>query len=100
MPAVTFYGASDDLVEVEGAVSEEYDGDDVLLLVTSDTRQSYVHVKYERTGTWSVALFPVDEDMPAHAGTATTKGYSAYLTVGLSDPFTIVRVQPLRSRGL
>lgn len=94
MPAITFYGASDDLVEVEGALREEYDGDDVLLLVTSDTRQSYVHVKYERTGTWSVALFPVDEDMPAHSGNAATNGYSAYLTVGVESPFTVVRVQP------
>ena len=93
MAALTFYGASDDLVEVEGALSEEYNDDDVLLLLTSGSQQSYVRVKFERTGTWSVALFPVDEDMEAHSGVVSIDGHSAYLTVGVESPFTVVRVQ-------
>lgn len=93
MAALTFYGASDDLVEVEGALREEYDGDDVLLLVTSTGKQSYVRVRFEDTGTWSVSLCPVDEDMPAHSGTVISVNYSAHLTVGVESPFTVVRVQ-------
>ena len=98
MPAITFFGASDDLVEVAGAVNEEYNDDDVLLLLTSaltggGSRQSYIRVKFENTGTWSVALYPVDEDMPGHKGSVAVESYSAYLTVGVENPFTLVRVQ-------
>lgn len=57
MNTVTVYGASDDLIEVEGAIREEfsaYDEEDGVYLAFSDG--TVLHVQYDDDGLWRIAL--------------------------------------------
>jgi hypothetical protein len=76
MKTYVIYGASDDLVEVEGAIREEYNcwdehGAQLTLAYEVDTDHMRggvrVHVKYELSGCWSVGISPLDEDIPIPA---------------------------------
>lgn len=48
---VTIYGCSDDLVEVEGDLAEEFNGDDVTLVFGDGT---HIHAQYQRDGCWRI----------------------------------------------
>ena len=57
------YGASDDLIEVDGDLREEYNADKgTFTLAAPDGAGVRIHVKYESTGTWRVGLHALDED--------------------------------------
>jgi hypothetical protein len=49
---VTIYGCSDDLVEVEGDLTDEFSGDDVLLMFGDDT---HIRARYDKDGIWRLA---------------------------------------------
>lgn len=80
---VTFYGAGDDLVEVEGTIPgcDEYPTDDA----TFGIGGLWVRVKYESDGVWSIAVKQVDEDVPVAARNISMgvhkSGYSMTLTL-------------------
>lgn len=69
MAQVTIYGASDDLIEVDGDLSEEFSlpGDDKAILAFGDG--SVLAVNYDEFGVWRIhriltgsALYEHDED--------------------------------------
>ena len=92
MPDLTFYGASDDLIEIDGAFSEEYGREDGHFLVIDGERHMRVHVFYTSQGTWAVACWQLSEAMPAIPGTITFDRYTAKLTLDVGEK---VQVQPL-----
>jgi hypothetical protein len=71
---VTIYGASDDLVEVDGDVPgcDEYGTDIATFKVTGqDDRVTRVGITYTANGCWSIAAAPWDEDVPMVPATIT-----------------------------
>lgn len=80
MPDVTLYGASDDLIEVEGDVAgcDEYSAEDAhFLLVGTEGRRVRVRVWYTRRGLWAIAAAPIEEDKPMLPLEITGSGYTA-----------------------
>lgn len=68
------YGASDDLIEVDGDLREEFYADKIgkglegktitLSRIVGGTVEGLdIHVRYERGGVWSVAVSQLDEDI-------------------------------------
>jgi hypothetical protein len=84
---ITIYGASDDLIEIEGEAAgcDEYPADDAdsgsFVLIGTDDRQLRVRVSYGHNGVWVIALSPVDEDVPALTAVVSGSGYSARATI-------------------
>lgn len=66
MPTLTIYGASDDLIEVDGIEgADEFSkpkGSWTGLIENPDGNKLAVFVDYRRTGTWTVAFGQYDED--------------------------------------
>lgn len=63
MKQLTFYGASDDLVEVEGPGGDEFPTDDGRFrLALPDGTGIRVEVAYNDEGTWAVAVAPLMDD--------------------------------------
>lgn len=65
---VYVYGASDDLVEVEGNCPgcDEYSGDDVYLRLIGKGNSTILRVSYESRGVWAIEVAPVAENLPMH----------------------------------
>ena len=65
MAAIRFYGASDDLIEVEGSIPgcDEYNGESGRFEVAG----LVVEVTYESGGVWGVSVAQIDEDVPVTA---------------------------------
>ncbi len=90
MADVTIYGASDDLIEVDGDVPgcDEYNGEAAELLLTGEHEGGlFVTVAYDR-GVWMVGLSPADDGvrmLPVTIDQTTYHdgeiGYSARATV-------------------
>jgi hypothetical protein len=82
------YGASDDLVELEGIVDEEIPGDDVTITVGELGFEGGLTVRalYGRINAcWEMAVGLLDEDEPIPwPVTVTHKGYT--VTVEISCP--------------
>lgn len=57
---VKIYGSSDDLIEVEGSVTEEFNGDNAFLAFSDGT---VLHIKCTKDGIWRIT--------PARRGTST-----------------------------
>lgn len=76
---VTFYGASDDLIEVEGDVPgcDEYNGEDAHFIVVGFEGKVRVRVWYTEHGVWAIAVAPVHERTPMLPVQITGSGYSA-----------------------
>lgn len=95
---VTFYGSSDDLIEVEGYAPgcNEYDGESASFLVVGrDGRQSHVSMAYVNPGVWQVTVGPVDEGIPLVPARIYSGGdaYSAYTAVAvLADVISVARI--------
>lgn len=90
MPDLTFYGASDDLIECAGVVREEWNAEGAkLLVVCPDGRQAHVRVAYEDPGVWVVSYGPVEEDVPAPVGRLEVERYSARLTLDVPEKTTV-----------
>jgi hypothetical protein len=72
MKEITIYGASDDLVEIDGGIREEFycKNDFTTLLLESPDATAIVTVAYTKQGTWAVGLAPGDEGIgiPDHWG--------------------------------
>lgn len=103
---ITIYGASDDLVEVEGCEgADEFCTDDWQgELVAPDGSQMRVYARYELSGCWSVGAAQVDEEhqLPGWPVTITqaaamnpdNPGYSALLSVDAPEGTTLANVKP------
>jgi hypothetical protein len=63
--SVAFYGASDDLIEVEGKLPgcDEYDSDDEIFEICG----LRVRVTYENNGCWAIGVKQISEDIPVTA---------------------------------
>lgn len=97
---IRIYGASDDLVEIEGDIREElgsYDRETVILIGREDAGV-VVRVEYghgNRAGVWGVAFEPVDEDVPIPWPVCVEMGGRGYSAVAVVDcpPGTLLRKQ-------
>jgi hypothetical protein len=85
---ITFYGASDDLIEVEGCENDgEFDGDawSADVVGPGATEQIHVSVWFAENGCWHVGVGQVDESVPLPAWPVTItqheRGGSALLTI-------------------
>src|ERR1700727_2787950 len=64
---ITIYGASDDLVEVDGCEgADEFNSDDwsANIVGPGATEQMHVRCWYDLNGTWQVGVGQVDESVP------------------------------------
>lgn len=96
---VTIYGASDDLVEIEGSIvgADEYssDGHWVGVMEAPDGGTAYVYVDYRDNGTWTVALGQYEEEFNLPPWPATPFvdparcAYSTALSIEVPDGTTI-----------
>tara|TARA_R110002051_G_scaffold314950_3_gene392629 strand:+ start:2153 stop:2458 length:306 start_codon:yes stop_codon:yes gene_type:complete len=94
---LNIYGTSDDLVQFEGAIREEFDSYDkpwVGKLEAPDGSGMMISAVYGGKGTWMIGAGPLDEKvtMPAWPLTLTNSGhcfYSAGLTLEVPDGVTI-----------
>ena len=88
---LTIYGASDDLIEVEGDVPgcDEYSGEKATFVVAGIR----VHVRF--TGNWVVGVEPIDEDVPPTATNMRLsiheRGYSAQLDLDVPGGSYVTR---------
>lgn len=82
---VTIYGASDDLIEVDGHVTgcDEYPSEDDHFVLIGEAGKVRVRVWYTERGLWAIAAAPVDEDTPmlSLALSAGEKNYTAQAVV-------------------
>lgn len=102
MKQQTFFGASDDLVELDGdLLYEEYPCDDAAFVLISPGPEGQepgavrVRVFYGQDGTWFTAVAPFDDDTPFPAGFACSidqDRYTARLTVTVPDDTTIRQI--------
>lgn len=97
MKTLVFYGASDDLMEVEevgGAFAEEFPGELGVFLVVSGEQQAKVRLRYERNGCWSIAVWQAAEGIKLPPATLTTheRDYSALLTLEAADTVSVHRL--------
>lgn len=77
---VTMFGASDDLIEVDGSCPgcDEYPGDDEHFVVTGDNGDVVrVRVWFTRRGVWAIAAAPVREDEAMLPVTISGEGRTA-----------------------
>lgn len=102
MKKLIFYGASDDLAEVEGDHDGEYyiiGGRGTFRLEGHGATGVRVHLVYEDSGCWSVGVSPLGEDTPVPDSwtfTVQPRGieggyprYSAVLTAGVDDDVVV-----------
>jgi hypothetical protein len=86
---ITIYGASDDLVEVEGKIegADEYStgGHWSGVIEAPDGATAIVYVDYRDNGTWTTTIGQYEEDYPLPEWTAATAvepgGYSTTLSL-------------------
>jgi hypothetical protein len=107
MAMITFYGASDDLVEVAGCEgADEFNCDDWSAdLVAPDGARMRVYVRFEMTGCWSVGIGQASEHIPlpewehsitqALAMNPDNDGYSALLTINAPEGTMLTSVKGL-----
>lgn len=84
MSVVTLYGASDDLIEVEGDCSgcDEYNSEDSHFVLIGHSGASVrVRVWYTRRGLWAIAVAPTEEDSAMLPVEITGRGYTAIAVV-------------------
>lgn len=102
---VKVYGASDDLIEFEGAVSDEFNAYDtdfwVGELVVENGDGLVVTAAYVHNGTWAIGVAPLDEDVflpnwKITVGNADDNTYSAMLTIEIPDEAGKVKVKEIK----
>lgn len=92
---VIFYGASDDLIEVEGNVPgcDEYtaDGSDQANFECAGLR---VGVFYTKDGVWGVSVGQIDEDVPvlAQVEALYARGYTMVLELAVPEGAHVTRL--------
>lgn len=81
---VQFYGASDDLIEVEGDAPgcDEYNTEKAVFLVVAENgAKAYVGLRYAMGGVWAAEVVQVDEDVPLPSMRVDSEKYSARVTI-------------------
>lgn len=100
MGRVTIYGASDDLVEVTGAIDDEFgvglNGVWEGVLADPHGEGLRVSIVYTSAGTWSAGVAPLDEDVPlpqwpVGLEVAETR-YSTALSITVPEGTTLTEV--------
>lgn len=84
MSGVLFYGASDDLIEVEGEIPgcDEYNAEDASFVVVCENGSvCIVRVNYTSEGTWQVGVRPIGENVPMPEAFVSGEGYTARISV-------------------
>lgn len=88
---IQIYGHSDDLIEIEGAVSDEYSAYEKIAILRIDDHYNKTSViiigEYgKRAGVWTFSVEPVEEDiqLPPIRIATHENGYSPLLTVECS----------------
>jgi len=97
---LTIYGHSDDLVEFEGAIRQEFDCYDTPWtgkLIAPDGDGLLINALYGKNGTWMIGAGPLDEDQPMPAWPMTLANsadcrYSAALTLEVPDGVTVTEL--------
>lgn len=99
-----FYGASDDLVEVEGDVREEYNpgyetGRWEGVVTDASGHRLLVVVTYAQSGTWAVGIAPVEEGLAlpenwTYDFALLDSDYSVTLTIDGPEAFIVEQVYP------
>lgn len=91
-----FYGASDDLLECEGAIREEIDcfGKPGIYHLKSAEGEMQVVGNYLDSGVWSIGVSQVAEDVPLPPWPVTytmhERGYSTLMTILVPDDTSLV----------
>lgn len=99
--SLRIYGASDDLVEIEGHFAEEVDCYDRSVLITvgwpeanagRDSQGVYVLMRYApkwvKTGVWTAEISPLDEDVEIPWPVTVSlggRGYTAEVVIDCPD---------------
>jgi hypothetical protein len=84
MADVTIYGASDDLVEIEGEAygCDEYNTESATFVLTGERGEGVrVSIFYTGPGVWAITASPLDEDVPMLPLTIVGERYTAKATV-------------------
>jgi hypothetical protein len=100
MSRITFYGASDDLVEVTGYIYDEFgvgmSGVWEGALVDSHGEGLRVSIVYTSEGTWSAGVAPLDEEVPLPLWPISFEmaetGYSTAISITVPDGTTLTEV--------
>jgi hypothetical protein len=100
MSRITFYGASDDLVEVTGYIYDEFgvgrSGVWEGALVAPGGEGLRVSVVYTSVGTWSAGVAPLDEDVPFPLWPigleSAETGYSTAISITVPEGTTLTEV--------
>lgn len=104
---ITVYGASDDLIEVDGCKGADefnaygdptnWHGD----LIAPDGSQMRIMASYERNGCWSVGACQVDEDVPFPAWPVTIRAardreprYTAVMEIDAPEGTRLTNIHP------
>lgn len=99
-----FYGASDDLFEVEGAIREEIGCFNELGIYHLKSAEGEVLVvaTYTDEGCWAIGLGQVEEGAPVPAWPVSysmhERGYSAQLTIEVPDDTQLVMAKEENER--
>jgi len=105
MRELTFYGASDDLFEIEGTRGDEpdevgcYDEPAVAKIHSSEGELCIVgmYAPGNAAACWSIGLMPTDEDVPIPDWKMSWKngdrGYTAELTIHVPDDAVVSMVR-------
>lgn len=97
-----FYGASDDLFEIEGTTKGEpeeigcYDRPGAVKVYDRQGNGLIVTGLYIDPGVWSIGIAPMEENQPLpgwpHSYGPSARGYSALLTIDAPDDAIVVEV--------
>lgn len=96
---LTFYGASDDLFEIDGTTGDEPDeigcfGKAVTIEIRQQDRGLIVAGMYTGRGVWAMGIAPIDDDqpMPDWPMSWAFEGYTAKLTIQAPDHVVVRRL--------
>lgn len=89
----TIYGASDDLVEIEGPGGDEVGcyNKRVIVTIHAPDKSSGVHVTmaYVDPCVWQATVAQLDEDIPIPPCRVTSRGYTAVVEIDAPDGATV-----------
>lgn len=103
---VRVYGHSDDLVEFDGAVREEFGAYKVDWQGTLEAENGdglVITASYAHNGTWAIGVGLLDEDIPLPAWgislvTSNENAYSVELVLEIPDSAGVLKVTQLRGQ--
>lgn len=94
MSALKFYGASDDLIEVEGDIPgcDEYNAEHAYFQIAG----LQLALEFGGDGTWEIAVGMVDEDVPVTASNMrlSVDRYTMVLDMEVPTGAYVVRIYP------